>query len=131
MVKLAYMMNRRNGPAAAQRFAERRRREQDAPRLREQVPNLVSLQLEIEERSGDAGIKHLRRVVVDHAPALFLVPCGDSKCIAGEHDLTPAVMQALRARETSFHGKDECRGTPGLSPCSREVRFEAVAQYRP
>jgi hypothetical protein len=124
-------MNRRNNPAAAQRFAERRRREEDAPRLREQVPNLVSLRLEIEERSGDAGIKHVRRVVVDNAPALFLLPCGDSKCVAGEHDLTPTVMQALRARETSFHGKDGCTGTAELGPCSREVRFDAVAQYRP
>jgi hypothetical protein len=124
------MMNRRNNPAAAQRFAERRRREQDAPRLREQVPNLVSLRLEIEERSGEAGIKHVRRVVIDHAPALFLVPCGDAKCPDGEHDLTSAVMQALRAHETSFHGKDGCTGKAGLSPCSREVRFDAVAQYR-
>jgi hypothetical protein len=131
MINFRLMMNRRNGPAAAQRFAERRQREQDAPRLCEQVPNLLSLQLEIEERSGDAGIKHLRRVVVDHAPALFLVPCGDSKCVAGGHDLTPAVMQALRARETSFHGTDECKGTPGVGPCSREVRFDAVAEYRP
>src|SRR6266849_2479094 len=79
------MMNRRNS-VAAQRFAERRRREEDAPRLCDQVPNLVSLKLEIEERSGVTGVKHIRRVVVDRAPALFLVPCGDSKCADGEHD---------------------------------------------
>jgi hypothetical protein len=127
---MSVMMNRRNNPAAAQRFAERRRREEDAPRLREQVPNLVSLRLDIEERAGEAGIKHTRRVVVDRAPALFLVPCGDAKCADGEHDLTPAVMQALRAHETSFHGKDECTGKAELGPCSREVRFDAVAQYR-
>lgn len=123
------MMNRRNS-AAALRFAERRRREGDAPRLCDQMPNLVSLQLEIEERSGVVGVKHTRRVVVDRAPALFLLPCGDSRCADGEHDLTTSVMRALRARETLFEGSDECAGTSGLSACARVVHFKAVAQYR-
>jgi hypothetical protein len=127
------MMNRRNS-AAAQRFAERRRREEDAPRLHDQVPNLVSLKLEIEERSGVTGVKHTRRVVVDRAPALFLVPCGDARCADGEHDLTTTVMTALRAHETSFQGTDECTGSapsPTAPACARVVHFDAVAEYRP
>ena len=78
-------MKRRNN-AAAERFAERRRREQDAPRLVDQVPGLLSLEISIDERSGATGVKHTRRVVVDQAPALFLLPCGDSRCADGEHD---------------------------------------------
>jgi len=106
-------MNYRKNSPQAQRFAERRRRENDAPRLLEQVPNLVALQMEIEDRSGVGGTTHTRRVQVDHAPALFLVPCGDP------------------SQEKSFKGQDECRGSVGPSACSRVLHFEAVAEYRP
>jgi hypothetical protein len=119
----------RNSPQA-QRFAERRRREDEAPRLREQVPQLVSLKLAIEERTGAGGNTHTRRVVVDSAPALFLVPCGDPRCVDGEHDLTTDVMRALRSRQTAFHGEDECRGSLGPSACSRVLRFDGLAEYR-
>ena len=59
------------------------------------------------------------RVVVDRAPALFLIPCGDSRCADSEHDLTRAVMQALRAHESRFQGTDECSGSVGTSACGR------------
>jgi hypothetical protein len=112
------------------RFAERRRREDEAPRLRSEVPALKSLELEVEERSGAfGGSSHLRRIVVDRAPALFLVPCGDPRCAGDEHDLTLAVMRALRYRETTFRGEDECRGSLGMGTCPRILRFNAVATY--
>ena len=131
MLKLhSVMMNQRRNSPAAQRFAERRRREDDAPRLHDQVPNLVSLRLEIEDRSGVTGTKHNRCVVVDRAPALFLVPCADPRCADGEHDLTHSVMRALRARETSFRGEDGCMGSIGPSSCSRVLSFDAFAEYR-
>jgi hypothetical protein len=123
------MRYQKNGPAA-QRFAERRRREDDAPKLSSQVPTLTSLRLEIEERSGAGGTKHTRRVVLDRAPALFLVPCGDPRCADGEHDLTTPVMRALRARETSFEGTDECSGSLGPSVCRRVLHFDGKAEYR-
>jgi hypothetical protein len=124
------MMNRRNSPQAL-RFAERRKREDDAPRLHEQVPNLISLRLDIADRSSVAdGSDHIRRVVVDHAPALFLLPCGDPRCADGEHDLTLTVMRALRSNQTSFRGTDSCMGSVGPSACSRVLQFEAVAAYR-
>ncbi len=124
-------MNYRKHGAAAARFAERRRREDDAPRLSDEVPDLRSLRLEIEERSGVAGTqpKHIRRFVVDRAPALFLVPCGDPRCVDGEHDLTATVMRALRARQTSFQGTDECTGSVGLGACGRVLHFDAIAEY--
>ena len=125
------MMNRRRG-AQLTRFTARRTREDDAPRLREEVPTLVSLQLDVEDRSGASGrIKHLRRVMVDHAPALFLLPCGDPKCAGQEHDLTADVLRALRSGETSFQGEDTCQGSGTPGGCPRVLRFEAVASYRP
>lgn len=123
------MSRRKNSPAAL-RFEERRRREDDAPRLCAQVPHLVSLRLEIEERSGITSTKHVRRVLIDRAPALFLVPCTDARCADGEHDLTTTVMRALRARETTFEGQDECNGSLGLSTCARVLHFDALAEYR-
>lgn len=124
------MMPHRRNSLAAQRFAERRRREDEAPKLCSQVPALTGLRLEIEERSGAGATKHIRRVMVETAPAVFIVPCGDPRCIGGEHDLTTAVMAALRRREASFHGSDECVGSIGSSPCQRVVAFTGTAEYR-
>ena len=122
------MPYRRNNPAAL-RFADRRQREDEAPKLRAQVPMLTSLRLDLEERSGIGGVKHVRRVVVDRAPALFLVPCGDPRCVEGEHDLTTTVMRALRAHQTSFQGTDECGGSIGQSACQRVLHFDGAAEY--
>jgi len=131
VLKLGAMMpHRRNGPAA-QRFAERRQRENDAPKLRSQAPTLESLQLEIED-SADLGVtKYIRTFMVDHAPALFLVPCSDPRCLDGGHDLTREVMGSLRALEASFRGRDDCPGSIGPSPCRRVLKFRGTAAYRP
>jgi hypothetical protein len=131
MLSEVMMRSRRDSPTAI-RFAERRKREDDAPRLRVEVPNLVSLQLDINDRSAvGEGSTHTRRVVIDHAPALFLWPCGDPQCANGEHDLTTTVMRSLRAEETSFHGEDPCTGSVGSNACSRVLQLEAAAAYRP
>lgn len=123
--------NRRNG-FAAQRFAERRRREDEAPRLSDQVRDLESLRLELEERSGDTGAspKYTRRFVVARAPALFFVPCGDPRCLDGGHDLTSTVMHALRRQQTTFEADDTCGGALGSSQCSRVLHFDGIAEYR-
>jgi hypothetical protein len=124
------MMNiRRNNPRAL-RSADRRLREDGAPRLRDEVPSLVRLQLDISDRSADAeGSEHSRRVVVETAPALFLVPCGDPRCTGSEHDLTTLVMTALRSKQTTFHGEDRCGGLVGAGPCSRVLRLDGFAAY--
>ncbi|MGD0528117.1 MAG: hypothetical protein ABSE49_23490 [Polyangiaceae bacterium] len=125
------MMNHRKNSPQALRFAERRKREDEAPRLHDQVPGLTSLRLEIEDRVGVGGATHTRQVLIDRAPALFLIQCGDPRCIDGEHDLTTGVMRALRYRETSFNGEDECRGSVGSSACSRVLHYSAKAVYDP
>jgi hypothetical protein len=111
--------------------AARRAREDNARRLRDELPSLLSLKIEFEERAGPtAVVRHTRHVVVGRAPALFLVPCGDHGCKGREHDLTEKIMRGLRAGETSFRGEDSCQG---IVPdgCLRVLRFEAVATYAP
>src|SRR5437868_1998962 len=98
---------------AAERVAERRRREDSAPRLLTEAPNLESLKLEITERtehSVNADVAHVRKIVVEHAPALFEIPCTDHACIDGGHDLTRQILHSLHQRLTSFEGDDTCRG---------------------
>jgi hypothetical protein len=119
---------------AAQRYAERREREDSAPRLRAQVPNIQSLRLDVEERRGSWPSatpegSHVRRIVVDTAPAVFLITCHDPECRDGGHDVTTLVMRALRAREGRFEGTDRCQGRVGSADCQRAIRFVGVAEY--
>jgi hypothetical protein len=88
--------------------------------------------LEIEESSDATTVsrpKHLRRIVVERAPALFLVPCGDPRCTDGGHDVTSPIMTALHKRQATFRGEDKCNGYLGTSPCTRILRYDATAQY--
>ena len=117
---------------AAERFADRRRREDEAPRLRELVPRLTSCKIEIDERRDGmigAEVKHTRRIVVEHAPALFLVACGNSACVDGGHDITGPILRGLREGQTEIEGEDVCHGHTGSSACGRIVRFTAHCEY--
>jgi hypothetical protein len=118
---------------AAQRLAERRRREDEAPRLKAEVPSLTKLDLELSDRKGvaDPASTYVRRVVVASAPALFEVPCTDSSCKDGGHELTHQVMRALRERRSSFEGEDVCNGSVGSSLCGRTLRYVATASFEP
>lgn len=118
---------------AAERFAERRRRENEAGRLLTLVPRLESLRFEIEERRAGSAIvqsAHVRPIVVAGAPALFIFPCQDSSCRDGGHDLTSVVCRSLRNGMERFEGEDPCRGQTGSADCSRVLRFVATATYR-
>ena len=114
------------------RFAERRQREDEAPRLSTSIPRLQKLCFAIEERSEanrSSGPKHLRHIVVANAPALFFVPCGDPRCIDGGHDVTAPIMQALHAGQATFQGQDACYGSLGTSQCARVLHYTATADY--
>jgi hypothetical protein len=122
---------RRNKEAAI-RAAARRERENQAARLREAVPNIDSLVLNIKERgakSSDLAVEHIRRVVVDRAPALFEIPCCDRRCNDGGHDITTVVVAALAAGETVFEGSDRCHGATNEGDCSLELFYQAQASY--
>jgi len=117
---------------AAQLAAERRAREDQAPRLLAQVPGLKSLKLEIEERRAGAAVPetaHVRHVSVPHAPALFDLLCREPSCTGGGHDLTQAILQALRAKSTRFEGEHACRGTTRDADCTRVLRYVGIAEY--
>jgi hypothetical protein len=97
------------------------------------IPSLQGLRLEVLERSP--GISHpehshVRHVVVASAPALFVVPCHDTQCKDGGHDLTQEILAALRRRNERFEGEDVCHGTVGSTGCSRTLGYVAVATYQ-
>ena len=123
-------MNRRG--EAAERFAARRRQEDEAPRLRDVVPRLVACRLEIEEtRAGVTSVEvsHTRRIVVEHAPALFVIPCSDASCRDGGHDISSPVMRGLGEGRAEIRGEDTCYGRTGTADCGRILRFAAFAEY--
>lgn len=112
--------------------AERRQREDRAPRLLAEVPGVKSLRLEIEERRQGAAVPetvHVRHVAVAHAPALFDLPCLDTTCTGGGHDVTLAIVRSLRSRLAKFEGEHACNGTTRTAPCTRVLRYVALATY--
>jgi len=126
------MMNPRRNSEAAQRAAARRQREDEAPRLVAEVPALESLRMDVEERRehGTVSSSHIRRVVVEHAPALFVVGCNDRACKEGGHDVTSEVMRALRSQKATFEGSHACEGQVGSARCASVMHYKAVATYR-
>lgn len=121
--------NSKKSGAAAERSVERRRREQEAPRLATEVPGLKSLRIEVIEHLPTGSSKYVKLVVVAHAPALFVLPCGDRDCQDGGHDLTREVMWALRARQTALAGESGCRGTVRSGNCPRVINYQLSAEY--
>lgn len=123
-------MQRRANPAAI-RAAERRAREEAAPRLLAEIPQLVSLDIRFQEESSFAApvISHTKRVVIPTAPALFEIGCGDSSCEGGGHDLTLTMMRELHQQNTEFTGEDACNGTIKNGACQRVLKFKATARY--
>jgi hypothetical protein len=117
----------------AGRLEERRRREAEAPRLAVMVPALEKLRIEVSERSANIARPehtHTRHVVVPSAPALFVLPCHDSRCKDGGHDLTARILSALKAKQVRFEGEDACAGVVGSAACTRVLDYVGVATYQ-
>ena len=126
------MWSRQRNPEVAKRIADRRQREQDAPRLLQETPELRSLFIELKEAgqgNGNPESFHIRRFHLETAPALFLVPCGDPKCDGGGHDITGEVLAGLRGRRTRIEGQDACAGGAGETLCTRTLYYAAVATF--
>ena len=125
------MWTGRRRQEALTRATERRAREDSSPRLRDEVPSLDALEIEvIESRFGAPEISHIRKVVVEHAPALFEMACGDRKCVGGGHDVTRQILAALKRGERTFVGEHVCGGTVAPDACQRVLRFSVRAEYR-
>ena len=122
----------RRSRGASDRFAERRRLEDEADRLATAVPALQSLRFEVEEGRGGAiapESKYVRLVVVRRAPALLFFPCGDPACKEGGHDLTALALNELRHRSETFALEDTCLGNVGSRYCGRVLHVVAMATY--
>jgi hypothetical protein len=118
---------------AAGRLEDRRRREAEAPRLAATVPTLEKLRLECSERSANIvrpEHTHTRHVIVQSAPALFVLPCHDSRCKDGGHDITQAILTALKTKQERFQGEDACPGVIGTASCARVLDYVGVATYQ-
>jgi hypothetical protein len=124
------MMNRRT--EAAERFADRRAREDGAERLRDVVPDVVACKIELSEsrpNSTAADVVHIRHLVVAHAAALVLIACSDPSCKDGGHDISSQLIRGLKDRRAEIRGEDACYGSVGSAECGRILRFHAFAQY--
>jgi hypothetical protein len=111
---------------------ERWDRENAAPRLKELVPNLKSLRLSlVEHRAGRelGGTRRTQHVVVDTASTRFEVPCGESGCTGGGHDLTSSASAQLRQQQRTFSGSSDCQGYVKDRPCDRRLEYSFVAEY--
>jgi hypothetical protein len=97
------------------------------------VPQLASLRIEVEEHRGATGSgdpKHVRLVVVDSAPALFLLPCGDRACRDGGHDVTDTILRNLSAGAERFELDDACHGSVGTASCGTVMHIVVSAAYK-
>jgi hypothetical protein len=121
--------SRKKAIAAAQRSTDRRHQEDDARRLKAAVPDLATLQIEVVEESGAGSTKHRKHIVVERAPALFNIVCGDPRCEEGGHDITHEVMQALYASRETSENSHECTGSTGSAPCTRRISYRVSATY--
>ena len=127
------MRNHKKQSEASLLATERRQREDDAPRLRNEVWHLDELSIEISEfRFGGTMLaaRYTRRIVIDRAPALFEIPCSEERCTGGGFDLTHDVMRALKSRYARFDGEDVCAGQVGSGPCGHVLRYVGRASYR-
>ena len=121
------MISRSRRKELAQHVADRRRREDEAPRLLAEVPALARLSLTVEERAENGfslGSGHIRRIVVETAAARFEVPCSAGSCDGGVHNLTSGVMRELHRASTLFEGDTGC------DRCGCVLHHVAKAEYR-
>ena len=126
------MKTKRRRTEALRRREERWQREDEAKRLLEEVPSLLTMSIEIQELSDESGhppTKYIRRVPLPAAPALFEVPCSEHKCEDGGYDITAAVLDGLRAARATFEGTVYCAGNLPEHPCSRRLHWMVKATY--
>ena len=125
---------RRKNIEREERLLLRTERESAAGKLLEKIPDLTSLSVAVHELRPDgrvSAVQYIRRIVVEHAPALFEMPCSYSNCKDGGYDVTREILDGLVAQKARFEGEGACRGSCGTGDCARLLRFVATAMYRP
>jgi hypothetical protein len=123
---------RRKRPAGGdEALVERRRRQDAAPRLRDEIVGLLSLRLTFEDLKADGRtslLRYTRPIAVASAPAHFEFRCMHAEC-DGEHDLTGAILPALRESRRTFAGESNCGGLVAGLPCDRTITYTFKATY--
>jgi hypothetical protein len=112
--------------------SERWERENAAPRLKQLVPEIEALRLSMVENRGGYpvnGTRRVQHVMVNTASTLFEIPCSESACQGGGHDLTHTVGPRLRHRRSEFSGSSECTGAIGGHGCDRRLEYSFEAKY--
>jgi hypothetical protein len=124
----AVIRSKRDTEAAA-RTKERREREDAAPRLVAESPQLRALTIAFAEggHAGTSVVEHMRHVVIAKAPALFEARCPN--CKTGVHDFTTPVMRGLRSGAKRIVAEVPCDGTEGATGCACTLRLVANATY--
>jgi hypothetical protein len=123
---------RRRDQVLTEAVADVRRREDAAPRLRDQFERLISLRLRFEDVRDEGRMRaetYVRPIVVDSAPAHFEIRCMEPRC-DGVHDITYVVLHALRQSQVVFTGEIDCRGMVRDTPCDRVMAYTCEATYR-
>lgn len=123
-------MNRRTD--AAERFAERRRQEDEAPRLRDAVPELLTCKIELSTSRASSvtpDVTHTRHLIVDRASTMIFVACSDPACRDGGYDIGSTIVRGLRDRRTEIRGDDACNGNVGAAHCGRLLQYRAIATF--
>ena len=116
-----------------ERRDQRVQREDAAGKLLKRVPDLATLSLVIRETRPEGCVsntQYTRRVVVEHAPALFEVPCSYPQCEDGGYDVTREILTALNGHQETFEGTVSCRGRCATLDCARVLHYVATATYR-
>lgn len=116
-----------------ERRDQRVQREDAAGKLHTRAPDLIALSLVIRETRPEGCVsntQYTRRVVVEHAPALFEVPCSYPQCEDGGYDVTREILAALAGHQEKFEGTVSCRGRCATLDCARVLHYVATATYR-
>ncbi len=115
-----------------ERRDQRVQREDAAGKLSKRAPDLATLSLVIRETRPEGCVsntQYTRRVVVEHAPALFEIPCSYPQCEDGGYDVTREILAALNAHQEKFEGTVSCRGRCATLDCARVLYYVATATY--
>jgi hypothetical protein len=121
--------NSSKSQAAARRSQERRKVEDDAPRLAAEIPALRTARIQVVEHVPTGSNRYVKHVVVARAPALFILSCGDPSCQEGGYDITRTLMNAFRRQLASCEGTDTCCGMSGSAQCGRSITYQLSAEY--
>ena len=124
------MFNRRYLPSR-DGDSEHRRREDSAPRLRDEVVQITSLRLRFEDICSPGEVPlmaYAKPIVIPTAAAHFDIPCMEADC-DGHHKLTSPILESLRKFLTSFEGESACTGMCGDTECTRILGYEGEATY--